>query len=141
MQFQLAPQHLPISAEQEICANCNSNSNNNCQEEVNDEEEEREEQVEEEGEDEAEAAEQLLAKNRTHPRSSLTQNHYVIKVAITADSKNRKLEHGTQTGWRRRDPRGEGEGGRGPCRVEQQKQQLRSLLLRLVKIKMANRNK
>lgn len=104
MQFQLAPQHLPISAEQEICANCNSN-NNNCQQEVN-EEEERGEEEEEDGEDEAEAAEQLLAKNRTHPRSSLTQNHYVIKVAITADSKNRKLEHGTQTGWRRR-PQGE----------------------------------
>lgn len=53
----------------------------------------------------------MLAKNRTHPRSSLTQNHYVIKVAITADSKNRKLEHGTQTGWRRRDPRGRVEVG------------------------------
>lgn len=54
-------------------------------------------------EGEGESREQLLAKNRnrTHPRSSLTQNHYVIKVAITADSKNRKLEHGTQTGWRR----------------------------------------
>lgn len=31
----------------------------------------------------------------------------MIKVAITADSKNRKLEHGTQTGWWRRFPGGE----------------------------------
>lgn len=41
-----------------------------------------------------------VGQNWTPARRSLTQNHYVIKVPITADSKNRKLEHGTQTAER-----------------------------------------